>query len=161
MWGMVCLVMLFINSFIVTITAYSWTYTPSRLTSGLPLAIGLLMALYYNLQYWYIVIWWGQHLHGSHSSIHRSFVKNARGTTEARLIPCMHAPHNGHHNIAVLLTPPLPPRPSSTADSSPRERGCQENRHHVGELTSWSGAESEGVPGESPPRKRADLVVWC
>ena len=41
-WGMLCLIMLFINCFIVTITAYSWTYTPSRLTSlgRLPLVVG-------------------------------------------------------------------------------------------------------------------------
>ena len=38
--------------------------------------------------------------------------------------------------IAALLTPPLPPHRGAPLS----QRGCQENRHHVRELISWSGA---------------------
>ena len=33
--------------------------------------------------------------------------------------------------------------------------------HHIASYRPLRTAESEGVPGESPPRERADLVVLC
>ena len=56
------------------------------------------------------------------------------------------SPSHSAHDIAVLLTRPLPPHPCSTAES---EGVLGESPPR--ELISWSGAELEGVPGESPP----------